>query len=47
MDGRYIDNANFFHIKDIETISDNELYDLLLNEFPDWLKEAKEKNVIL
>lgn len=46
MDGRYIDNANFFHIKDIETISDNELYDLLLNEFPDWLKEAKEKNVI-
>ncbi|WP_264740390.1 vWA domain-containing protein [Cytobacillus firmus] len=47
MDGRYVDNANFFHIKDIETISDNELYDLLLNEFPDWLKEAKEKNVIL
>ncbi|MBX9975594.1 VWA domain-containing protein [Cytobacillus firmus] len=46
MDGRYIDNANFFHIKDIETISDNELYDLLLNEFPEWLKEAKEKNVI-
>lgn len=47
MGGRYIDNANFFHIKDIETISDNELYDLLLNDFPDWLKEAKEKNVIL
>lgn len=47
MDGRYIDNANFFHIKDIETISDNELYDLLLNEFPYWLKEAKEKSVIL
>ncbi|MEK3855785.1 vWA domain-containing protein [Cytobacillus sp. FSL H8-0458] len=46
MDGRYIDNANFFHIKDVEAISDNELYDLLLNEFPDWLKEAKEKNVI-
>lgn len=46
MDGRYIDNANFFHIKDVEAISDNELYDLLLNEFPDWLKEAREKNVI-
>ncbi|MBG9587169.1 vWA domain-containing protein [Cytobacillus firmus] len=43
MDGRYIDNANFFHIKDVEAISDNELYDLLLNEFPDWLKEAREK----
>ncbi|MEH6990864.1 vWA domain-containing protein [Cytobacillus firmus] len=46
MDGRYIDNANFFHIKDVEAISDSELYDLLLNEFPDWLKEAREKNVI-
>lgn len=46
MDGRYIDNANFFHIKDVESISDNELYDLLLNEFPDWLKEAREKNII-
>ncbi|MCS0655774.1 VWA domain-containing protein [Cytobacillus firmus] len=46
MDGRYIDNANFFHIKDVEAISDNELYDLLLNEFPDWLREAREKNVI-
>ncbi|WP_282173075.1 vWA domain-containing protein [Cytobacillus firmus] len=46
MDGRYIDNANFFHIKDVESISDNQLYDLLLNEFPDWLKEAREKNII-
>lgn len=46
MEGRFIDNANFFHISDIEQISDHELYDLLLNEFPDWLKEAKSKGVL-
>ncbi|MED3575452.1 VWA domain-containing protein [Cytobacillus praedii] len=46
MEGRFIDNANFFHIQDIETISDEELYNLLLNEFPEWLKEAKAKKII-
>lgn len=46
MEGRFIDNANFFHIQDIESISDDELYNLLLNEFPEWLKEAKAKRVI-
>jgi hypothetical protein len=43
--GRYIDNANFFQIHDIDKISDHELYDLLLNEFPLWLKEAKSKGL--
>lgn len=46
MEGRFIDNANFFHIKDIETISDDNLYEQLLNEFPDWLKEATAKNIL-
>ncbi|SFA70864.1 MULTISPECIES: VWA domain-containing protein [unclassified Bacillus (in: firmicutes)] len=46
MDGRFIDNANFFHIKDIEKISDEELYNKLLHEFPEWIKEAKEKSVL-
>lgn len=46
MEGRFVDNANFFHIADIETITDNELYDQLLNEFPQWLKEAKEKHIL-
>ncbi len=47
MEGRYVDNANFFHIEDIEKIQDNELYDKLLNEFPAWIKEAHEKNILL
>lgn len=46
MEGRFIDNANFFHIEDISKISDEELYDNLLKEFPMWLKEAKEKGLI-
>lgn len=44
--GRYIDNANFFSAKNINQISDKELYDLLLNEYPSWIKEAKSKKVI-
>jgi hypothetical protein len=46
MEGRFIDNANFFHIKDIEKISDEELYNNLLNEFPEWLVEAKTKGIL-
>jgi vWA found in TerF C terminus len=46
MEGRFIDNANFFHIKDIEKISDEELYNNLLNEFPEWLGEAKTKGIL-
>ena len=46
MEGRFIDNANFFHIQDVEKITDHELYEKLLNEFPDWLKEAKTKHII-
>ncbi|WP_068498241.1 vWA domain-containing protein [Paenibacillus kribbensis] len=43
--GRVVDNANFFQIQDIESMEDNQLYELLLNEFPLWLQEAKEKHI--
>lgn len=46
MEGRYVDNANFIHIEDIDKTTDEQLYDALLNEFPSWLKEAKEKGVL-
>lgn len=46
MDGRFVDNANFFQVEDIENVSEEELYDALLNELPEWLKEAKEKGVL-
>lgn len=47
MTGRVVDNADFVHLDRIERVSDEELYDRLLNEFPQWLKAAKEKRILL
>ncbi|MNW53576.1 hypothetical protein D3C74_311410 [compost metagenome] len=47
LEDRFIDNANFFSINDLSEISDNELYDRLLNEFPQWLLLAKHKGLII
>ncbi|MBA2944236.1 VWA domain-containing protein [Paenibacillus sp. CGMCC 1.16610] len=46
MEGRIVDNANFIHIKDIASVSDETLYNQLLNEFPLWLKAATDKGII-
>lgn len=46
MPGRRVDNANFFHIDDFQSISDDELYDRLLGEFPLWLKEAGRLGIV-
>ncbi|WP_229521471.1 vWA domain-containing protein [Paenibacillus monticola] len=46
MTGRLVDNASFIHLDRIEEVSDEELYDQLLNEFPQWLKAAKGKGII-
>lgn len=46
MDGRVVDNANFFAIDDFDSVANDELYERLLNEFPSWLKAAKAKGII-
>lgn len=46
MDGRYIDNANFFAIDNLSSISEQELYDQMIQEFPSWIKKAQLKNII-
>ena len=46
MEGRFVDNANFFHVPDIDQVTDEDLYNQLLDEFPMWLKEAKEKRIL-
>ena len=46
MEGRIVDNANFLHFGDIDMVSDDQLYDSLLNEFPSWLEEVKEKGIL-
>lgn len=42
MQGRYVDNADFFAIKDINSIT----YEQLLNEYPQWLCEQKVTDMI-
>ena len=46
MQGRVVDNCNFFQIDHIDSMSEATLYDLLLQEFPIWLKEATHKNIL-
>ncbi|WP_173910668.1 VWA domain-containing protein [Acinetobacter sp. Marseille-Q1618] len=46
MSGRVVDNCNFFAMDNIDSMPESQLYDLLLNEFPMWLKAAQQKNII-
>lgn len=46
MTGRVVNNCNFFDLDSITSISDERLYELLLEEFPMWLTEAKPKRII-
>lgn len=46
MSGRFIDNANFFKVRDLSTKSDDELYGLLLTEFPSYISQARQKGLI-
>ncbi|MBX9254262.1 TerD family protein [Desmonostoc muscorum CCALA 125] len=42
---RYLDNSDFFSLEDPENVADQELYDLLMTEYPNWVKLAKTKNL--
>jgi hypothetical protein len=46
MSGRYVDNANFFSVEDPEMIGDEQLYDLLMTEYPNWLRLATQKSLL-
>lgn len=46
LEGRYVDNANFFAINDLMNLTDKELYGKLLDEYPSWL-EYKEVKAML
>jgi len=47
MKGRYIDNAGFCVIENPETATDEEFLAGMLNEFPDYLKEARKKGLVV
>lgn len=44
--GRVIDNANFFKAPNLQRTSDDELYNLLMAEFPEWIKLARNHGQI-
>ena len=46
LDGRLVDNANFFAIRDINNTSDNELYTKLFAEYPIWLSNPTVQTLI-
>jgi len=46
MPGRLIDNANFFQVADPNEPSDEELYDLLMGEYPQWLAAARRQGLL-
>ncbi|MFZ3481793.1 VWA domain-containing protein [Sphingomonas sp. 3-13AW] len=46
VDGRVIDNAGFFSVDDLSKISDDDLYDRILSEFPAWLRAARSAGIL-
>jgi hypothetical protein len=46
MPGRFIDNADFFSVADPAHLSDEQLYDLMMNEYPSWLKLAQAQGLL-
>jgi len=46
MSGRAVDNCNFFALDDLHDLSEEILYDRLMEEFPGWLKAARAKGIV-
>lgn len=46
MDDRVIDNCGFFEIDDLNDVSESELYDRLMSEFPEWISSAKSAGIM-
>jgi hypothetical protein len=46
MTGRVVDNCGFFALDDLHQVSEEQLYDQLMEEFPDWIKVASAKGII-
>lgn len=46
MSGRVVDNCSFFEVDELDDMSEQELYDAMLDEFPSWLIAAKQANIL-
>jgi hypothetical protein len=39
--GRPVDNTGFIQVNDLDRVSDEDLFERLLEQYPDWLKAKK------
>lgn len=46
LDSRFVDNADYKPVGNVDNISDNELFEMLLDEYPEWIKEVRAKGLI-
>ena len=46
MTGRLLDNCGFFELDDLHDVSEESLYESMLEEFPSWLNEARKIRLI-
>ena len=45
MEGRVVDNANFVSVNNLDDLSDDQLYSLLLKEYDEWLGLCRSHNI--
>lgn len=43
---RFVDNADYQHIGDLDRVAEADLFDLMLEEFPEWITEVRSKGLI-
>jgi hypothetical protein len=46
LEGRFVDNANYFSVQNLQNMSDQELYSKLLDEVPQWITTCKQKGIL-
>jgi hypothetical protein len=46
MGGRFLDNADFFAVDNPSAISDSALFDAMVNEYPTWIPQARQRGLL-
>lgn len=46
LEERFVDNADYKHVGNLDGLGDAELFDMLLEEYPEWVKEVRAKGLI-
>ncbi len=44
--GRFLDNAGFFGLADLDAVDDDALYDQMMGEYPGWVPQARTKGLL-